>query len=456
MNVSVTKYFIPRQLARTSPLSSAFHKHFVLSSLKHFGFKQWRRAEHKVLNRPNKARAVTKPKDTMIPTRLLIISDTHGRLPSPADHDASTQVPFHGPLPSADVLIHCGDLTMNGRDEEHKAALQLITSIKADLKIVIPGNHDLTLDREYYAQYPKLHAPREEPYKPEALAKIRDMYTGPEARAAGVYFLVEGTAQFTLSNGARLGVYASAYTPEFCNWAYAYERTEDRYNPPPPSTGINKPGPENPIPSHGEVDIMITHGPPKGILDLNWRGDGPTENCGCDHLRKAVERCRPRVHAFGHIHEAWGAVLKSWEVDTMDVDDDNRENGEEALGAGDGNAYASTSTSTPPANTDHRKPLSPYHPRHNPSAYYMYASQSKQLHPSERLLSPGSYQEVQVPQMCAMVDARGLAFGKETLFVNASVMTLRYQTRNAPWCVDLLLPEAEGGKQGLEKRTGQE
>lgn len=56
--------------------------------------------------------------------------------------------------------------------------------------------------------------------------------------------------------------------------------------------------------------------------------------------------------------------------------------------------------------------------------------------------------------MCAKVDARDLAFGKETLFVNASIMNLRYQARNAPWCVDLLLPEAQV-EEG-EERTGEE
>lgn len=49
------------------------------------------------------------------------------------------------------------------------------------------------------------------------------------------------------------------------------------------------------IPS--DTDILITHGPPLGILD-----DGQ----GCGALRRAVTRTKPRLHVFGHIHSAYG------------------------------------------------------------------------------------------------------------------------------------------------------
>jgi hypothetical protein len=40
------------------------------------------------------------------------------------------------------------------------------------------------------------------------------------------------------------------------------------------------------------------------------------------------------------------------------------------------------------------------------------------------------------------VDATDLEYGKETLFVNASIMNLQYRPLNAPWVVDLELPVA--------------
>lgn len=52
-----------------------------------------------------------------------------------------------------------------------------------------------------------------------------------------------------------------------------------------------------------DVDILITHTPPYGILDKNKYGD----NCGSIHLRNTVlDNSRlPKLclHVFGHIHE---------------------------------------------------------------------------------------------------------------------------------------------------------
>lgn len=47
---------------------------------------------------------------------------------------------------------------------------------------------------------------------------------------------------------------------------------------------------------------------------------------------------------------------------------------------------------------------------------------------------------------CAGIDVsaeegeRGLRWGEETVFVNASIMDVRYRPVNAPWRVDLELP----------------
>ena len=46
-----------------------------------------------------------------------------------------------------------------------------------------------------------------------------------------------------------------------------------------------------------EVDVLITHGPPKGILD---NGNGSVA------LREAIEMRKIRKHIFGHIHECGG------------------------------------------------------------------------------------------------------------------------------------------------------
>jgi len=48
--------------------------------------------------------------------------------------------------------------------------------------------------------------------------------------------------------------------------------------------------------------VLITHGPPAGILDLVDDG----LHVGSMALRRLVDRRRPRLHLFGHIHQAFG------------------------------------------------------------------------------------------------------------------------------------------------------
>ena len=123
---------------------------------------------------------------------------------------------------------------------------------------------------------------------------------------------------------------------------------------------------------------MMTHGPPKNILDET----NGNEHVGCDHLLRAVERCRPRLHCFGHIHEGWGAERKNWVKDTsetIEVDADRAV--------------------------------------HDRSAYIDLTKEGQ---------SP-------------------LRFGEDTVFVNAAIMTVNYKPYNAPWVVDLKLPLIERG-----------
>jgi hypothetical protein len=83
--------------------------------------------------------------------------------------------------------------------------------------------------------------------------------------------------------------WGSPYTPEFLNWAFMYPRgsSANRY--------------WDQIP-HG-LDVLITHGPPFGILDQTAPGE---QHLGCEELLKAVEEKKPRVHLFGYIHGGAG------------------------------------------------------------------------------------------------------------------------------------------------------
>jgi Icc-related predicted phosphoesterase len=87
--------------------------------------------------------------------------------------------------------------------------------------------------------------------------------------------------------------WGSPVQPEFCNWAFNVPR-----------------GPEikkywDGIPDSGLVDVLVTHGPPMGILDQAAPHRG-SDNLGCEDLMKQVEISKPLVHVFGHIHGGAG------------------------------------------------------------------------------------------------------------------------------------------------------
>ena len=52
-----------------------------------------------------------------------------------------------------------------------------------------------------------------------------------------------------------------------------------------------------------DTDIVVTHGPPQGILDLTENRDGTLEQVGCKSLANRMEKLQPKLHCFGHIHD---------------------------------------------------------------------------------------------------------------------------------------------------------
>jgi Icc-related predicted phosphoesterase len=82
-------------------------------------------------------------------------------------------------------------------------------------------------------------------------------------------------------------------TPWFYDWAFNRERGQE-------------------IKKHWDLipdatDILITHGPAYGILDLTIHNI----HVGCEELKDKIESIKPKVHIFGHIHEAYGTYANS-------------------------------------------------------------------------------------------------------------------------------------------------
>ncbi|KGO64445.1 hypothetical protein PITC_022920 [Penicillium italicum] len=217
-----------------------------------------------------------------VKTRFLVFSDTHG-LDTPPDF-VSRQ--------DADVAIHCGDLTTESKLDEYKASVRFLQALKAPLKLVIAGNHDFTMDVPIFQR----KVSEAQPLDPQLVQQVYGNYE--EARGlfsekeTGITFLDEGIHSFRLQNGALLNVYASPYTPSLGDWGFQYH----------PDCGHDF--------QIENVDLVMTHGPPRGIMDYTHSG----ERAGCPHLFKAIARSqhRPLLHCFGHIHEGWGAKLVRW------------------------------------------------------------------------------------------------------------------------------------------------
>jgi hypothetical protein len=276
---------------------------------------------------------------------------------------------------------------MIGHLEEYEKTLDMLESIDADLKLVIAGNHDITLDEAYYERKGE-YMHRGNRYDKDLPRKAKEMWKGERAKKAGVTYLEEGTHAFQLQNGANLRVYASPYQPEFCDYAFPYFRNEDRYNPSHQCTPNAKPITENPVPDFPNIDVMMTHGPPMGIMDATTTG----EHVGCEHLLRAARRCKPRLHCFGHIHEGWGAQKVRWNNNgQLDVKIEEHIKGADAV--------------------------------------------------------PLDWEAIMEERAASIYVGQGgdtaVEFGQETLMVNASIMNVRYKPWNAPWLVDLDLKVAK-------------
>ena len=325
----------------------------------------------------------TKP-SAFVKTRFLLLSDTHGMEFRSEDR----------PFQHADVAIHCGDLTEESKLEEYEASIRLLKDIHAPLNLVIAGNHDFTMD---IPAFKKKVADARPSLDPDLVRKVYGDYGDvrkmfEDAGAAGVIFLGEGNHRFILENGAILNVYASPWTPSLGDWGFQY----------PPGHGHN-------FEITKGTDLVVTHGPPKGIMDY-------TENkqrAGCPDLFGAVARARPRLHCFGHIHEGWGAKLVTWR-DQL--------------------------TETPSHFTDidnERSVIVEKLSGFRQSKFDTTESKRQKLEKGEHYRRERCYTTTHCPG-----DANPLEPGVQTLFVNAAIQGTEEYPLQMPWLVDLELSRA--------------
>ena len=185
---------------------------------------------------------------------IVAMSDTHGR------H-------YSLEVPDGDVLIHAGDFCRWGSRRDVDEFVEWFAEFPHEYKIVIAGNHDMALEK--YLTY----------------ASIFDR---PEY---GIKYL--GDSWTAIEDGPK--IWGSPYTPPFQHWAFMLE--EDAL-----ARKFAM------IPD--DVDVLITHGPPAGVLDFTDLEGVPA---GSHSLTSRIDEMmhakdRKLVHIFGHIHERWGSL----------------------------------------------------------------------------------------------------------------------------------------------------
>lgn len=179
--------------------------------------------------------------------KLCLISDTHGQ------HYKVKVLP-------CDVLVHAGDFTMNGGESAIRSFNTWLGEQPAEHKVIIAGNHDLHFH-----------------FRPEW---AKNMITNAHyLEDSGV--IIDGVKFWGMP----------WTTPFGYGWAF---------NAPPELMA------EKLSLIDSDTDVLITHGPPKGMFDYVVHGG----HVGCRQLRDELVRIHPEIHVFGHIHEGYGSFAK--------------------------------------------------------------------------------------------------------------------------------------------------
>ena len=182
--------------------------------------------------------------------RIWHISDTH-------TYHNLLEVPT-----DIDMVIFSGDCS-NPKDPypnevEVRGFIDWFASLKIQYKIFVAGNHDTSIENKFVT--------------PEDFARRNIIYLENED------VIIDG-----------IKIFGSPYTPTFGHgWSFNKDRTKlERIW-------------RNIIDE--DVDIVITHGPPRGTLDLSFDRAGNLERCGDKSLLNRVMEVNPKLCLFGHIH----------------------------------------------------------------------------------------------------------------------------------------------------------
>ncbi|KAL4223462.1 hypothetical protein ACF0H5_016933 [Mactra antiquata] len=216
--------------------------------------------------------------------RIVHISDTHMRHNDYIDH-----------LPHGDILVHSGDFSAfsigryfgnktSDRDRVIDEINKFFGKVNFEHKVFVPGNHELSFDVNTKAYI--------------------------EERLTDVHYLQDSSI-----NIEGINIYGSPWNSKrWTSYARGFAKNANKL--------IKH---WNLIPK--QTDILVTHLPPEGILDLATKKFSGLKNLfsrnsacdvccssheayehwGCKDLRNIILKgVRPTLHLFGHVHEDTG------------------------------------------------------------------------------------------------------------------------------------------------------
>jgi len=172
---------------------------------------------------------------------------------------------FYPPLDGGDLLICAGDITPSNKVKQWMEFFKWFISQPYRKKILVAGNHDGFLERCISSQ------------------EAREMMIDQEE---GFEYLCDSGIEFEGFN-----IWGSPWVPKFYNWSFMLprgDRIRQKWELIPDNT-----------------QILVTHGPPFGVLDRNYEGI----LCGCEDLGNRLKHLNDlKLHVFGHIHEGYGII----------------------------------------------------------------------------------------------------------------------------------------------------
>lgn len=154
-------------------------------------------------------------------------------------------------LPEADVAVHSGDFTMNGSEAEAIDFINWFCDLPYAYKVFICGNHDECLfGASIYGLDPNVH--------------------------------------YLCNSGVEIEGVKFYGVPMFMSDCVSNRQKEYYANIP------------------ADTNVVITHQPPYGILDLD---EGV--HYGSEELLTSLVKINPNIHLFGHIHKQYGVTVNS-------------------------------------------------------------------------------------------------------------------------------------------------